>query len=50
VILALLAAIQPAATAVLPPTPRPEPQLTEVRKADGTLAARAMVYPGAGAL
>lgn len=49
-ILALLAAMQPAATADLAPTSPPEPQVTEVRKADGTLAARAMVYPGAGDL
>jgi Cu-Zn family superoxide dismutase len=41
--LAILAAAQ---TATTPPSPPPDPTVIEVRKADGSLAARAMIWQG----
>jgi Cu-Zn family superoxide dismutase len=41
--LAILAAAQ---TAETPPAPPPGPSVVEIRKADGSLAARAMIWPG----
>src|SRR4051794_359921 len=45
--LAILAAAQAAAT---PPSPAPTPSVTEIRKADGSLAARAMIWQGRSGL
>jgi Cu-Zn family superoxide dismutase len=45
--LAILAAAQPAVT---PPSAAPTPSVIEVRKADGSLAARAMIWQGRSGL